>query len=154
MKKTFIFAALLLFVVVTSVYAYDTNKPETHDANWISLHGEASVSDPDSCSECHTDRVECITCHQEVAPRSHNASWKRKVHAFKARWDRESCLTCHKEDSCVECHNSTPPISHRPGWGGTEDTQNRHCGSCHFPIEDTSCYTCHETSHSPQTYTR
>lgn len=154
MRNITIAGLFLLFAVFTAAYAYQSNKPETHTADWMKLHGQASVSDSESCKDCHTDRVECITCHQEVAPRSHNGSWKRLTHAYKARWDRESCLVCHKEDSCTECHKSTPPITHRPGWGGEGDSQNRHCGSCHYPVQETTCGTCHETSHSPSSYSK
>jgi len=152
MRNILVFICLTMLITFATVMAYESNKPETHTSDWIQLHGAASKANPEECKDCHTDRVECITCHQEVKPRSHNASWKRKLHALKAKWDRDTCMTCHKEDSCVECHKSTPPFTHRPGWGGTEDSQNRHCGSCHYPIQETTCYTCHETSHSPQTY--
>jgi len=152
MNNKILMTLVLSMAVIFSVYAYDSEKPETHNSEWIQDHGQAYEANSSECSYCHTDKVTCITCHQEVKPRSHNASWKRKTHTYKAKWDRETCMTCHREDSCVECHKSTPPMTHRPGWGGIEDSQNRHCNNCHYPIQETTCYTCHESSHSPSSY--
>ncbi len=151
--RAYIPIILILFVFTGSTaLSYEVSKPESHDASWTQIHGEAANADLSSCLECHEDRQGCIECHEDVVPRNHNGSWKRKLHGIKAQWDRASCLVCHQEDSCVECHKVSTPFSHRPGWGGLDDTQNRHCGSCHYPVQETNCFTCHETAHAPNSF--
>ncbi len=128
---------------------WESIKPATHDSTWIRAHGEESKYDENSCLGCHKNRVDCIKCHQEVAPRSHTPSWARIGHGLESRWNRDKCLVCHQEDSCVDCHNNTQPSSHRSGWGGLGQAVNIHCQNCHFPVQDTGCFTCHKTVHTP-----
>lgn len=143
---------IVLLVLASGVLAYETDKPEDHTSTWMQLHGQVSQADPAYCTDCHTNKVDCLACHEVLKPRNHNGTWKRKAHGLKARWDRTNCLVCHQEDFCIECHTSTPPFSHRPGWGGLDDSQNRHCGSCHYPVQETTCGTCHETAHAPNAF--
>jgi hypothetical protein len=111
-------------------------------------HGPASRIDERECLQCHSDRTACINCHQDTQPRNHTAAWVHRTHGLEARWNRDACATCHREDSCVQCHRSTPPSTHVPGFGGAGQSVNGHCNSCHFPLADTSCFTCHKVSHS------
>lgn len=145
--------ALTLFCILllsfTVAYAVESNKPETHGVNWLYEHGDASKMNSRECLDCHKDKSSCIQCHEEVAPRNHNASWTKRTHGLEAKWNRESCSACHKEDSCIECHTSTPPSDHKYGW---REPVNAHCGSCHYPLQDTRCYTCHKRAHSPNEY--
>jgi len=147
MKSTMIF---IICLICLSVFAYQSTKPETHTGSWMELHGAESKADPDSCLDCHENRTSCIQCHQDTEPRNHNASFKRKSHGLKAQWDRETCLTCHTEASCISCHQNSAPITHRANWGGTTDDTNLHCRSgCHYPVQETTCGTCHMSSHGP-----
>ena len=148
---TLIMTLSLLFISALA-FAVDSNKPSTHDTTWLSRHGKASKVNLNECLECHTDQVSCIRCHEEVAPRNHTSSWTRRGHGLEARWDRRTCQTCHKEDSCIECHTSTPPADHRPGWGGSGSSRNIHCSGCHYPVQDTTCFTCHKQAHAPNEY--
>jgi hypothetical protein len=66
--------------------------------------------------------------------------FRTRTHGFLASIDRSRCYTCHRTDSCDECHQVTLPVSHRPGFG---NNQQRHCNSCHFPIQDSGCVVCH-----------
>ncbi|WP_081646832.1 hypothetical protein [Limisalsivibrio acetivorans] len=145
--KFLILSAILLTALVA--FAVESNKPSTHDTSWIKRHGQASKVNGEECKMCHVDQVSCIKCHQETPPRNHTPSWTKKGHGLEAKWDRESCATCHKEDSCIECHSSTPPSTHRPGW---REPVNRHCDSCHYPVQQTTCFTCHKSAHAPNTY--
>lgn len=144
-----IFVALALLVAGVTAYAVESNKPPSHDLSWMQRHGAASKSNIEECVQCHTDQVSCIQCHQEVAPRNHTPAWSKTGHGLEAKWDRSSCTACHKEDSCVECHLRTVPSSHRPGWLGTG---NRHCTTCHYPVQETTCFVCHKTAHAPNAF--
>lgn len=147
--KRIIIGLIMIFAVAMIAMAVPSDKPNSHDASWIQRHGQASKLNMDECLQCHTDRVACIKCHEEVAPRSHTPGWVKKGHGLEARWDRAKCAACHKEDSCIECHTQTPPASHRPGWRAP---LNRHCGNCHYPIQETTCFTCHKSAHAPNEY--
>ena len=132
--------AALLLCGSLAAHAVESNKPSSHDTTWLHNHGPASKVKLDDCLECHTDKISCIQCHQEVAPRNHTPAWTRKGHGLEARWDRSSCLACHKEDSCTECHQNTPPASHRSGWS------SKHCTNCHKPLQESSCFVCHKST--------
>jgi hypothetical protein len=149
MRKFFWAAMVLACVVVVplSALGVTSNKPETHDGSWLREHGPASRINEQECLDCHQGRTNCIQCHQDTQPRSHTPSWIKRSHGLEARWGRETCMACHREDMCIACHSSTPPSTHRPGWGAVQP--NRHCTSCHFPISETSCFTCHKTSPHP-----
>lgn len=141
--KVTIAAAVMALTVLSAsltVFAVESNKPSSHDISWLRRHGPASKVKIGECLECHTDKVSCIQCHQEIAPRNHTPAWTRKGHGLEARWDRSSCLACHKDDSCNECHQSTPPASHRSGWS------SGHCVGCHAPVQDSSCFVCHKST--------
>ncbi|WP_303851850.1 hypothetical protein [Seleniivibrio woodruffii] len=145
--------SIMFCLICMTVFAYQTSKPETHDNMWMKQHGAESKADPASCLDCHENRTSCIKCHNDTAPRDHNASFKRKTHGLKAQWDRDKCLACHTEASCFACHQNSAPISHRGDWGGTTSTndKNLHCRSgCHYPVQETTCGTCHMTSHGPR----
>jgi hypothetical protein len=144
-----VIAAIAIMLMALAALAVDSNKPASHDLSWVKRHGAASRVNLKECLECHTDRVSCIRCHQETPPRSHTPTWTKKGHGLEARWDRSACSACHTEDSCIECHTNTPPSSHRPGW---RDPINRHCGSCHYPVQETTCFTCHKRAHAPNEY--
>lgn len=144
-----------LFIILAfslTAYAVSSNKPESHDLSWMKRHGVASKANLSECMECHTERVSCIKCHQEVEPRSHTKGWVKKGHGLEARWDRNKCAACHTEDSCTECHTQTPPSTHRPGWGGKGQSVNRHCAGCHYPVQQTGCFTCHKVVHTSNQY--
>ena len=147
-----ILTAMALGAMTLGAFAVDSNKPSSHDISWLERHGMVSKADKSECVQCHTDEISCKQCHQEVKPRNHSATWTKKTHGLEARWDRSSCNTCHKEDSCSSCHAVTPPSTHRPGWGGSGSSQNRHCTSCHYPVQQTTCFVCHKTAHSPSAY--
>ena len=152
-KLTTILAVLALLVAGVAAYAVESNKPPSHDLSWMQRHGSVSKINLEECVQCHKDQLACIQCHQEVAPRNHTPSWTKSGHGLEARWERGSCTACHKEDGCVECHLNTPPSSHRPGWGGTGSvSQNRHCTSCHYPVQETTCFACHKIAHTPNAY--
>ena len=152
-KLTILPVLLGLLIMGISAFAVESNKPDSHDLSWLRRHGTVSKAKIDECVQCHTDQLSCVKCHQEVAPRSHTPSWVKTGHGLEARWDRSSCTSCHKEDSCTDCHQNTRPSSHRPGWGGNGVVQgSRHCVSCHYPLQDTTCAMCHKTGHTPNTY--
>ena len=152
MKYRGIIITAMILAMVGMAYAVESIKPASHDTTWTRTHGQESRVDEGTCLACHKDRVACIKCHQEVQPRSHTPSWLKRGHGLESRWNRDKCTTCHKEDSCVACHSSIPPSDHRPGWGGAADPVNIHCNSCHYPIQETRCFTCHKIAHTPTQY--
>jgi len=115
----------------------------SHDAPdiWIKAHGREAQFDPQYCATCHDSVASCDDCHLREKPQNHTVSWRRKPHGLRAIIDRSNCAVCHEEDSCVKCHDKTEPASHRAGFGGS---LNRHCVSCHFSPQETSCTICHE----------
>ncbi len=142
---------LVLLLFVPTAFAVESQKPVSHDMSWIKRHGQASRINSGECRECHIEKVSCVKCHEDTAPRNHTSGWIKKGHGLEARWDRAKCAACHKEDSCVTCHQETPPASHKPGW---REPLNRHCGNCHFPIQQTKCFTCHKSAHAPNQYSK
>lgn len=120
-------------------------QPRSHFHAWDIRHGDIVRSGDDSsqhrCELCHEEQGSCTACHQNNAPRNHDNLFRTKTHGFLASIDRSRCYTCHKTDSCDECHRTTRPVSHRPGFG---DRAQRHCNSCHFPLQDDGCSVCHK----------
>lgn len=115
-----------------------------HDvpALWKRTHGREYQEDSLFCAMCHEDQAAfCEDCHRSDKPDSHTLTWRRKTHGLRAQWDRGACAVCHEEDSCEKCHRNTEPRSHRGAWG---DPLNRHCASCHYPVQNTNCTVCHE----------
>lgn len=128
--------------------------PDTHRQQWMAGHGavvrcgdEQSVN---RCELCHQDATGCRACHQQMAPADHDHSFRLRTHGLQASIDRSRCATCHTQDSCQQCHEQTRPLSHRGGFG---NPQQRHCVSCHLPVQETGCYTCHRGTPSHQTAT-
>jgi hypothetical protein len=120
-------------------------EPESHSVNWKKMHGQAAKANvvppmQNDCSLCHTQSA-CATCHQNTPPDNHNNYWRLRGHGVNARVDRDSCATCHHTDFCDRCHFDTTPMNHTGGWG---DPADRHCLTCHFPVQDEGCFTCHK----------
>ena len=122
---------------------------------WMKIHGHEAQFDPQYCATCHDTVASCEDCHRREKPRNHTIAWRRKPHGLRALIDQKSCSTCHEEEFCVKCHENTEPKSHRGGFGGS---LNRHCVSCHFQPQNTSCTVCHEdiehrtSGHSPHEF--
>jgi hypothetical protein len=144
MKKRVIIIlnVLLLGLLSISAIAAMGDKPETHDGYWVTRHGKVSAIDESECAACHTDRLDCVRCHEDTKPRDHTSGYVNKGHGMKARWSRNSCTACHTDSSfCDECHEVSEPSSHTMGWGGnlynrTGDAAGRtgrHCVTCHTP---------------------
>jgi len=149
MIRKILIVLIAVLGITALVYAVESSKPSSHDTSWIQRHGKYAKLNIQECTGCHTDKVSCIKCHQEVKPRNHTLAWTRKGHGLEAKWDRGKCSACHTEDSCIECHKTTPPPSHRPGYAAPT---NRHCTQCHYPVQDTTCFTCHKVAHAPNQY--
>jgi hypothetical protein len=119
-------------------------KPSTHSGTWTLRHGAVARSGSDRtadrCEACHTP-TGCASCHETTMPRSHTNEWRRGGHGLTAGLDRSGCATCHKPDTCTSCHAETPPRSHTAGWGAPSD---RHCMTCHFPLQSQGCVVCHK----------
>ncbi|MBF0244694.1 MAG: cytochrome c3 family protein [Planctomycetes bacterium] len=124
-------------------------KPATHTASLKATHGglvglAGAGSTQNDCRLCH-EQLRCDSCHASEAPRSHTNFFRHRGHGIKASMDRTSCAVCHKSDSCSQCHAESAPVSHTGTWGGSKD---RHCLTCHFPLQDNGCATCHKTTSS------
>jgi hypothetical protein len=125
--------------------------PPNHSQNWTRFHGPVSRSGRDDlssrCDLCHKEQT-CNDCHFTDPPENHNNYWRLRGHAVLARMDRMKCSTCHRSDFCERCHDEFEPLSHRGPWGGT---RSNHCYSCHFPLRNNGCVTCHKSTPSHQT---
>jgi len=119
-------------------------RPVTHEQNWIRFHGQKAKDGDQTglnqCSLCHTESS-CNNCHNTQAPANHTHYWRERGHGATASLDRDACTTCHKSDTCESCHKTTAPRSHRGQWAGPKD---KHCLSCHFPLQGETCAVCHQ----------
>jgi hypothetical protein len=124
--------------------------PKSHNVGWKRAHGRmASMGDldplPKDCALCH-NRSDCDTCHRAEAPQDHTNLFRLSGHGIAAAIDRDRCQVCHTTDSCFLCHQQMKPRNHRGTWGSPFD---RHCYSCHLPLEgtdDQGCYVCHKSA--------
>jgi len=124
--------------------------PKSHEMGWKRAHGRlAREGDldplPKDCALCHT-RSSCDTCHKAEMPQNHTNFWRLRGHATVASLDRDRCRVCHTTDSCFFCHQHTKPRNHVGTWGSPFD---RHCYSCHLPLQsfsDQGCFVCHKSS--------
>ncbi len=119
--------------------------PPKHERLWDVLHGQVVRSESelsvDRCELCHDEQLSCQACHQREAPRNHTNTWRRRTHGLMVSIDRSNCVTCHRRDFCSRCHENTEPRSHRASFGSP---RNRHCVSCHQPLQGEGCFTCHK----------
>lgn len=79
--------------------------PNSHNLEWISLHGDASRAASSDCTSCHR-ASECLDCHDRRGAGSeepHPVGF-RSTHGVDARLDPRSCSSCHTEASCTSCH--------------------------------------------------
>jgi hypothetical protein len=94
------------------------------------------------CVLCHQNAA-CVACHRSESPRSHNGSWRVRMHGISAEWDRDRCKTCHETGACISCHRRTAPITHRGYWasnhGRVAGFESR-CTVCH---NSGWCRNCH-----------
>jgi len=123
--------------------------PATHFQNWPERHGRAcrrpvSEDTINDCSMCHTESS-CVQCHKVVPPTNHNAFFRLRGHAIHARVDRQNCSACHEPASCDRCHEETIPRNHTGLFGST---RNMHCVTCHLPLQQSGCVTCHKSTPS------
>ncbi len=118
--------------------------PASHRQNWKRFHGQKAkdgdMKGVNRCETCHTEDS-CNACHQTEAPASHTQFWRERGHGVAVSIDRNACQVCHLADACEHCHQQTSPRSHRGQWGEPVD---KHCLSCHFPVANERCGTCHQ----------
>ena len=123
--------------------------PPSHRHGWTRGHGDViragSELSADRCELCPQDGDSCSTCHQQMAPDSHDQTFRLRTHGLQASIDRSRCAVCHTQDSCQQCHQNTRPRSHRGGFGSPA---NNHCVGCHLPVQETSCRVCHTAAAS------
>jgi hypothetical protein len=120
-------------------------QPRNHRPGWILHHGPVSrIPDrsqvAERCDVCHA-QSDCDDCHARNPPRNHTNPFRTVGHGLEASIDRSRCIACHQADSCDRCHEVQPPRSHRAGFGAPQD---RHCISCHLPVESSGCVACHK----------
>jgi Cytochrome c7 and related cytochrome c/Cytochrome c3 len=124
--------------------------PKSHDLGWKREHGRMARDGdldplPKDCSICHK-KSDCDTCHRAEMPANHTNFWRLRGHATLASIDRDKCRVCHTTDSCFVCHQHTKPRNHTATFGAPF---NRHCHTCHLPVEsfeDQGCFVCHKSS--------
>lgn len=122
-------------------------QPPSHRQGWLRDHGDCvrlgSERSADRCELCHQGGRSCQACHREQAPADHDHTFRVRTHGLMAAVDRSRCMVCHTQDSCQQCHETTRPRSHRGGFGSP---QQRHCVSCHLPLQDSGCFVCHRSA--------
>jgi len=127
-------------------------QPPNHALDWKRLHGRACRrTDPrpaEDCSLCHEPST-CEQCHRVEPPENHDNFFRLRGHAVVASIDRSTCATCHETATCDRCHADTLPLSHKSGFWGS--ARNVHCLTCHFPLSDSGCLTCHKATPSHAT---
>lgn len=124
-----------------------TWQPPSHADGWVRAHGErvrcGSEHSADRCELCHQDATGCTACHTQMPPANHDQTFRLRTHGLLASIDRSRCFVCHTQDSCQQCHQETRPRSHRGGFGSP---QQRHCVSCHLPLQESGCAVCHRST--------
>lgn len=114
-----------------------------HQENWVGDHGQAALSEGNSCPECHgadlgggASKVSCFTpqessatCHESGTGKRHTAGWSldsEHGQSAKARPGISSglgsCQACHGNDysggtsevSCSSCHRVPAPHPRSP----------------------------------------
>lgn len=87
----------------------------THPLNYAFTHALDAQANERLCISCHTDRQECVECHNTnlVLPQSHVPGFVNPIdgglHAMEAENDIESCMACHNSNAeviCQPCHGS------------------------------------------------
>jgi hypothetical protein len=124
--------------------------PKSHTPGFKRTHGRMARDGdldtiPKDCALCHK-KSDCDTCHRAEAPANHTNFFRLRGHAALASIDRDRCRICHTTDSCFLCHQHTKPRNHVGTFGSPF---NRHCVSCHLPLESSEeqgCVVCHKSS--------
>jgi hypothetical protein len=102
--------------------------PETHRADYISIHSIKATDDPKSCQRCHETAKFCNDCHARSVTKT-PANYQYKPHAptFVGGQPDPAWVSFHRAEarrnltSCQSCHPSKSDCSSNachPGLGG------------------------------------
>jgi nitrate/TMAO reductase-like tetraheme cytochrome c subunit len=87
--------------------------PMPHPSDWLSKHGAQAEQHSDLCLKCHGPKAKgiaatksaCSTCHEALAPPSHEAKdWLSQQHFVAGSDTPDLCTLCHGANSCDTCH--------------------------------------------------
>jgi nitrate/TMAO reductase-like tetraheme cytochrome c subunit len=119
--------------------------PLTHkDAKWAKDHGSVGILS--TCSACHNEKKDCVSCHSGVAM-PHAADWITAHGADVKARGRQNCLQCHTKDYCTTCHQIQMPhpanfIAVHPRAAAKNGTQT--CFNCHSVENCQACHIAHQ----------
>jgi len=144
-----------------------------HAENWIVSHGQAALSEGNTCPECHgpdlgggasevscfTSREKGATCHESGTGKRHTAGWSLESEHGRAAKERPgissgfgSCQACHGSDygggtsdvSCSSCHGVSAPHPGSPWFRSPNSHASAHEQNAPF------CAECHLDPKSDQ----
>jgi nitrate/TMAO reductase-like tetraheme cytochrome c subunit len=118
-------------------------KPLTHaQEKWPTNHGSVGILS--TCSACHEQKKDCVSCHGGVAM-PHASTWITKHGKDVGRRGQRSCEQCHDtERYCKTCHQVAMP--HPKGYVTTHAQAAtskgvQACFNCHVVA---NCQACHD----------
>jgi c(7)-type cytochrome triheme protein len=143
-------------------HAGNVRPMKIHAGNFSRTHGFEAQLNPQRCTACHVQQVDCRACHERVGlsttgdlaafgvgkPGSFHpfGFGSGPAHAEQAQRNIGSCISCHGEDTCLSCHATTKVAlpgnnvsPHGPGYAHSlrcaalERANRRVCLKCHEP---------------------
>ena len=99
-----------------------------------------------TCSACHNEKKDCVSCHNGVAM-PHAADWVTAHGATVKTLGEKSCLQCHTKAYCSTCHQIQMPhpanfIATHPKAVAKNGTQT--CFNCHSVQNCQACHIAHQ----------
>ncbi|MDO8526593.1 MAG: cytochrome c3 family protein [Deltaproteobacteria bacterium] len=82
-------------------------KPESHKTAWIAKHQTYAKQDPQYCTQCHSNAMFCVDCHQRrdtIQTKMHQRNFLF-YHSIEARANPRKCDECHSINYCEQCHS-------------------------------------------------
>ncbi len=124
---------------------YDDTPFSHDDAAWPENHGSVGILS--TCSACHTQPDDCVTCHSGVRM-PHAEMWISRHGLGVERQGEASCRQCHDRDYCTTCHQVDMPhpedyVATHPEPAETVGTST--CFNCHVVA---NCQACHDQHNS------
>jgi hypothetical protein len=113
---------------------------DIHPGDWLHLHRDRIITEPEGCQVCHRNESSCLECHRgdNLTGKIHSLNYQF-THGLDAKGKEKDCQRCHSLTGfCNDCHQREllMPLQHsslswltQHGRVATRDIEN--CASCH-----------------------